>query len=579
PAHTRLAARLYFDNYGAGPYWGMRGIPVYGPLSLGGPMTMSFAINPAAVTEFQFYLLRLEEDCPLIVDDACAFTHDSPLNRLVPHPFIDRFGQYIHADWPGKVKDEAMLTAQREEEAQRLAAAPALPGRDTYGGWADGPQLEATGWFRTEQVDGRWWLVTPEGHVFFSIGVDTAGTALPTFVEGRDDWFADLPDPEGPLKGHYGRTDGTHSMAEPIGGKGRNFNFYTANVERKYGAGGEDLWRETLYKRLAAWGFNTLGKWARDDVRRDSPIPFVVTAGSASGSRIQGGGGFWGQMIDVFDPQFESMTDQSIASAAAPYAGNPKCIGYFVDNEMSWEGIATGTLNSPPDQACRQVFVADLQAKYGTIGALNAAWDTEGADWDSLRPKLPPTPQAVEDCAAFEYKFARRYFDTVAAALNRHAPNQLYLGCRFATNPHPAHILRACADVVDVVSINYYGTSIRSSAWTGANDLGKPIVVGEFHFGALDSGMFHQGLQSADSQADRGAKYAEYIRSAAECPAFVGCHWFQWADEATTGRSMDGENFNIGLVSGTDYPHYETLDGMMKANADVYTMRSTAKPL
>jgi hypothetical protein len=284
-------------------------------------------------------------------------------------------------------------------------------------------------------------------------------------------------------------------------------------------------------------------------------------------------------MIDVFDPQFESMTDQSIASAAAPYAGNPKCIGYFVDNEMSWEGIATGALNSPPDQACRQVFVADLQAKYGTIGALNAAWGTEGADWDSLRPKLPPTPQAIEDCAAFEYKFARRYFDTVAAALDRHASNQLYLGCRFATNPHPAHILRACADVVDVVSINYYGTSIRSSAWTGANDLGKPIIVGEFHFGALDSGMFHQGLQSADSQADRGVKYAEYIRSAAECHAFVGCHWFQWADEATTGRSMDGENFNIGLVSGTDYPHYETLDGMMKANADIYTMRSAAKPL
>ena len=44
-------------------------------------------------------------------------------------------------------------------------------GYDRYGGWQ---QLAGTqtGFFHTQQIDGRWWLVTPDGHAFFSKGVD-----------------------------------------------------------------------------------------------------------------------------------------------------------------------------------------------------------------------------------------------------------------------------------------------------------------------------------------------------------------------------------------------------------------------
>ena len=34
-----------------------------------------------------------------------------------------------------------------------------------------GPKLRATGFFRAEKVGGKWWLVDPEGHLFFSLGV------------------------------------------------------------------------------------------------------------------------------------------------------------------------------------------------------------------------------------------------------------------------------------------------------------------------------------------------------------------------------------------------------------------------
>jgi hypothetical protein len=58
-----------------------------------------------------------------------------------------------------------MLRERGAEEAQELARWPAEPPkRDRFGGLKGGASFRATGFFRTEQRDGRWWLVTPEGN-------------------------------------------------------------------------------------------------------------------------------------------------------------------------------------------------------------------------------------------------------------------------------------------------------------------------------------------------------------------------------------------------------------------------------
>src|ERR1039458_5579339 len=45
------------------------------------------------------------------------------------------------------------------------------PHNDRFGGW---PHLTGvkTGFFHTQRIEGRWWLVTPDGNAFFSKGVD-----------------------------------------------------------------------------------------------------------------------------------------------------------------------------------------------------------------------------------------------------------------------------------------------------------------------------------------------------------------------------------------------------------------------
>ena len=122
-----------------------------------------------------------------------------------------------------------------------------------------------------------------------------------------------------------------------------------------------------------------------------------------------------------------------------------------------------------------------------------------------------------------------------------------------------------------MVTFNIYSRSLDTNVWAFTQTLGKPCLVGEYHFGALDRGMFSPGLVQASSQADRGQAYQEYVRSVLSLPAFVGCQWFQYYDEPLVGR-FDGENYNIGFVSGADTPYWELIEAARQINARIYAL-------
>ena len=587
--------RLFFANNGAGPYWGMRGIPLYGPVSTFGDRMAGEPIDPAHVSLFGITLRGPDRRQTLVIDGVRAFTQDSPLAQLVPHPFIDAFGQFIHAAWPGKLTSEEELRSRRDSERATLAAAPELPGRDRFGGWANGPQLAGTGWFRTEKLDGTWWLVTPEGRLFFSIGMNCLYPGDSTFIDGRDGWFAELPEAGPPadplLAGFYGTRNGVHSMGGPIDGRGRTFDFYGANLVRKYGdpassrgerasarADWHEQWRDVSYARLRAWGFNTIGNWAREDVLANSPMPFTVNLGNSGVPAVEGATGFWGNMMDVYDPAFEKSAEE-VGKSAAQYASNPLVVGFFVDNELSWENVGAGALASPSSQPARIALIEMLKSHYGNIDGLNGGWGTDAPDWDSLRAPASINRACKQDLDAFVYAFAHRYFLTIKEALKQNAPNHLYLGCRFSRMVPPA--IAACDDDVDVVSFNLYRDAIRCDPrsggdWCGPRALQKPVIIGEFHCGATDRGMFHPGLRGARNQQERADWYRRYVESVAGCPAFVGCHWFQYKDQPTTGRDMDGENFSVGFVSITDTPYPELVETARDVHANIYPFRYDA---
>ncbi len=565
PPKETYTLQLRFNSGDRTPFWGMRGVPLTGPLGTGPKLDLE------KITAFQIFLPRPQKAHSLILKRAWLFGKGSGTEAGVPFPFVDRFGQYMHADWLGKLHSEAELADRVAQEEKRLLQSGLLP-CDTYGGWLEGPQLEATGWFRTEKVKDKWWLVTPEGHLFFSLGIDCVGMGGETFVEKREDWFEWLPPvADDPYSIFYGKKSHAHSMAEAINGQGRTFNFYRANLYRKYGPDWAKAWRETTCKRLSAWGFNTVANWSQHDVYQHGTHPFALSTNIGDVPLVQGATGYWAKMKDVYAPEFAPQTDAALARLKDLCAKNPRCIGYFVDNELAWEGVARGVLNSPVDQPCRKVFVKELQARYETLAQLNKAWEVDAESWDALKTPKKLNEVAKADLDRFLYQFARRYFETVQAAGRKHMPNTLYLGCRFAAAPEPA--VRACDEVADVNSFNLYYQSVPETKWKKKNVLSKPAIIGEFHFGALDRGMFHTGLSSTANQQERAEAYARYVQSALRHPAVVGCHWFQYVDEPNTGRWFDGENYNIGFVDVTDTPYPEMMQAAQKVHRAAYDLR------
>ena len=159
---------------------------------------------------------------------------------------------------------------------------------------------------------------------------------------------------------------------------------------------------------------NTIANWSGEEVYLKRKTPYVVAVGFG-GKLLEGSEGYWGKFKDVFDPGFKEEIRKSLDRQKGKSAGDPWCIGYFVDNEASWgdeASLAVAALTSPPGQEAKKVFVSDLKAKYGTVDKLNQAWGARYVSWDGLLEsrQAPDRKKAYEDLAAFYTKTAETYF-------------------------------------------------------------------------------------------------------------------------------------------------------------------------
>jgi hypothetical protein len=340
---------------------------------------------------------------------------------------------------------------------------------------------------------------------------------------------------------------------------------------RKYGTNWAADYPDVIHKRLRSWGLNTIANWSDEGTFLKRQTPYTDNIGSHGTKMIEGSEGYWGKFPDVFDTSFQESLRRAMQSKKGKSAGDPWCIGYFSDNEMSWgdeTSLSIAALKSPSNQAAKLAFVADLKTKYGEIEKLNSAWGARHANWDALisHREAPDAARAAADLTAFYRRAAETYFKGVKEAIKSTAPNQLYLGCRFAWVNKVA--ATAAASYCDVVSYNLYQRSVAGFRFNGGADV--PLIIGEFHFGALDRGMFHTGLVPVESQAARAEAYRNYVLGALKHPQFVGCHWFQYQDEPTTGRVYDEENYQIGFVDIADTPYPEIIDASRSVGGQLY---------
>ena len=424
------------------------------------------------------------------------------------------------------------------------------PRFDRYYGY-QGVSREATGFFRVEQIDGRWWFITPQGHPFFSTGVNVVN------MSGT------------------GTKDGRHHYREA--------------AEAKYKT--PEAWADAQHKRLIDWGWNTIGAWS-DWVafRERMPYTFILYMGDRNWNG--------GPKGDPFDPAFRDGCRTAFEKQLAPLKDDPYLLGVFFSNEMKWGPDHRGYhllddfMKKPADAAGKRRLVGFLKDRYKTIGALAEDFGTHAKNWDDLAKEeflvSRKTPAALDTQLDWAAETAEAFFKISNEEFRRVDPNHLNLGVRFISQFTPRRVIEVAGKYVDVMSINFYEMRGRfeeilqslSPDYLPVDDClaahykyGKrPILISEWGYRAADAGLPNSWppvYPTLATQKDRANAYEADFRRDLAAPYIIGQHWFLFADQPPEGRS-DGEDNNFGLVNENDEPYEELVNRSRSMYNEVY---------
>lgn len=438
-------------------------------------------------------------------------------------PVVDEFGQSTWADYPEKAHSLEDLQRDWKNEEETLGGKGDF-GYGDFGGYKD-HKVKGTGFFRTELIDGRWWFVDPEGCLFLSVGVDciTPGRGgVLKLYDKRPNMFGQVP-PEDLFPTEVSR---------------RSYGQW--NLYRRHGEDYKQKSVDLIFRRMDAWGVNTIGNWSSQDVMNAGKKAFAVTMGTAGVERDLMG------LADVYGESFQQDLEKAMRSSLEPYKGNPWVLGFFVGNEPAWIG--------------QEARLADIILSGGERPIKTA-----------LESYLKDNGDSQENRIGFIRETFKKYILAVSATQKKIDPDHLNLGYRFGSlDAVSEDVLKICGEAFDVLSFNMYALEPSQSMMTRALSItGKPMIIGEFHFGTIDRGLA-PSLWQVNSQKERGMAYRYYTEQAYSHPGLIGTAYFQWCDQDITGRNNDGEDYNCGLLDVTDRPYWEQVNAMIATAKVLY---------
>jgi hypothetical protein len=436
------------------------------------------------------------------------------------------------------------------------AVAPGFPKYDAPG--APDVRSRATGFFRTEKIGDRWWLVDPNGRGFYWVGTDHVS-----------------------YHGHG---------CEKLG-----YAPYGRVAQQKYGS--ETNWAAATLRRLKAWGFNTLAAGHSASLRHQGlpHIEFLSLGSSFAGRDDLCPRTTWTGFPNVFSPNWARHCDLVARRQCARGADDPWLLGYFLDNELEWlgktwkpDGLFPEVWKKPAAHTGKQAWLALLQQELGGIEKFNAEFGTAFAGFAALGADVTPRPArgalGAQLAQAWARLVAERYFAVASAAVRRHDPHHMVFGCRFAGSA--PDVWDIAGKYCDVVTVNIYPfldveRGVPEKEFSKVRDwqqqAGRPLAVTEWSFPALDAGLpsRHGAGMRVDTQAQRAQCFAHYQDFLFRLPFVVGSSYFMWLDEPALGISSTfPEDSNYGLIDGNDEPYPLITAAAAQLNADVYRRHS-----
>ena len=353
-----------------------------------------------------------------------------------------------------------------------------MTGLDFYGG-AEDRRYEATGYFRTENADGRWWLVDPEGCAFITVGLNHADDTNLKYSHNAGIW------------------------------------------RERYGS--KESWiREGLVKDLKDWGFNTIG-WTGEYISGDwgvaldwfgDPINLGHSAGWSAADYAVANMPYCLQLRvaeiedwnghpafpDVHSQEFDKYCEYLARSICFDHADSKNLIGYFLVDIPAWLPHSSGE---------------DFPA-------------LKGLDEDNRDQKL--------------FELASKYYETITRHIRSYDPNHLILGDRYNGNKGiPEPVLEAMKPFVDVLSVQYFSESTPEGRRQMREDLarwheqsGKPVInadIGNWTPTTLNPNR----VSGIESQGERAEDYMAAIGELIQAPWFLGWHWCAYVENTARG--------------------------------------------
>lgn len=490
-----------------------------------------------------------------------SLSHSLPDFHYETTPYIDELGQLAAKEWLGKTQNSNELVRALREEWQQSQEKDVLQSdRGLYGGWKQ-LRFESSGFFRTEHDGKRWWFVDPEGYVLFSTGMDCIHPSETTRLSGMEHLLPRIPDKNGEFREAW-----MH----------QGYSYGIANLIRAFGEQWWEKWADLTEYRMKSWGMNTIGNWSSPDYIRHSELPYVYPMEGFPSTEQT----LFRDFPDVFHSEYDKNA-QHFSEQLLAMRDDRRLIGYFMRNEPHWAfvdglNLTEQMLRSPIRFASKVRFVESLIEKYKTVDSWNAAWNCSFERFEDLYDEVSFSDRTTcvarrEDFTAFNRLMIRRYVEVPAKYCKQADPNHLNMGMRYAWVGSD-DILEGC-EAFDVFSINCYQFEPeRAFIQHISNKLNKPVMIGEFHFGAADVGMLAYGIRAVPSQSDRGLAYQYFVEQAASIAELIGVHYFQLNDQPVLGR-FDGENYQIGTVDVCQQPYRPFIEAMKQTHERMYDIR------
>jgi len=423
-------------------------------------------------------------------------------------------------------------------------------GLDLYGGTTS-LRFKATGFFRLEKAK-RWWLVTPEGNAFLSLGMNHVHSGWINQAYNADHWL------------------------KQFGASNYGDEAFRAGL------------RTFVKSNLNDFGFNTLGihnswDWLHPELRVPwiKGLPFVDTHHYKVPTEKD--------FLDVFSPDFEKHCDTLAKKEATPLKNDPFLLGYAMTDcpilteldaaprpshvyGSKREGLPTWPRvlrNLPPKAPGKQAYVVSMRQRYQeNIGAFNKTYTTKFAKWQDLENTTNWRPdfdtrngKELEDNNAFLEEVVDRYYSVMTTAIKRHDPNHLILGDKLNANTDAAEtVAHITSKYTDLVFYQQYGRwqEQRNLLIRLSEASGKPLFNGDGGFNTPYENMPNPHGPHSMDQVHRADETILFASNAFAREDFVGWTVCGWVD---TWKTMPGKQYKQhgGLMDafGKPYQHYQ----------------------